>query len=192
LWGYASTWQIQKWMLIFIYWIEYRAPNEGARESTQGAKGVCNPTGGIIFYSLHILITNPWHQLLPHTVHPHIPHPLLLWQGGFLTSPTPATGYPYPDTSSLCRARQALSHGGQTKHPIKGRYSTYRQQLCGLHPLQLLGDPHGEWTAQAYVSSVVGDSFSEILYGTRLVHSVYFPEEFLSTLGPSIFPSTLP
>jgi hypothetical protein len=26
--------------------MEHRAPNEGAREITQGAKGVCNPIGG--------------------------------------------------------------------------------------------------------------------------------------------------
>jgi hypothetical protein len=26
--------------------MEHRAPNEGARESTQGAEGVCNPIGG--------------------------------------------------------------------------------------------------------------------------------------------------
>jgi hypothetical protein len=29
-----------------VYWMEHRAPNEGARESTQGAKGVCIPIGG--------------------------------------------------------------------------------------------------------------------------------------------------
>jgi hypothetical protein len=46
LWGYASAWQIQKWMLTVIYWMEHRAPNEGARESTQGPKGVCNPIKG--------------------------------------------------------------------------------------------------------------------------------------------------
>jgi hypothetical protein len=28
------------------YWMDHRAPNGGARESTQGAKGVCNPIGG--------------------------------------------------------------------------------------------------------------------------------------------------
>ena len=33
-------------MLIVIYRMEHRAPNGGARESTQGAKGVCNPIGG--------------------------------------------------------------------------------------------------------------------------------------------------
>ena len=46
LWGYANTWQIQNWMLTVIYWMEHRAPNEGARESTQGAEGVCNPKVG--------------------------------------------------------------------------------------------------------------------------------------------------
>jgi hypothetical protein len=30
------------------YWMEHRAPNGGARESTQGAKGVCNPIGATI------------------------------------------------------------------------------------------------------------------------------------------------
>jgi hypothetical protein len=35
-------------MLIDIYWIEHRALNGGARESTQGAEGVCNPIGGTI------------------------------------------------------------------------------------------------------------------------------------------------
>jgi hypothetical protein len=42
----ASAWQIQNWMLTVIYRMEHRAPNGGARESTQGAKGVCNPIGG--------------------------------------------------------------------------------------------------------------------------------------------------
>jgi hypothetical protein len=32
-------------MLTVLYWMEHRAPNERARESTQGAKGVCNPIG---------------------------------------------------------------------------------------------------------------------------------------------------
>jgi hypothetical protein len=44
----ASAWQIQKWMLIVIYWMEHRAPNGGVRKSTQGAKGVCNPIGRTI------------------------------------------------------------------------------------------------------------------------------------------------
>ena len=49
LWIYA--WQVQKWMLTVIYWMEHRAPNEGARESTQGAKGVCNPIGGTTIWT---------------------------------------------------------------------------------------------------------------------------------------------
>jgi hypothetical protein len=36
----------RKWMLTVIYKMEHRAPNGGARESTQGAEGVCNPIGG--------------------------------------------------------------------------------------------------------------------------------------------------
>jgi hypothetical protein len=47
-WG---SWQIQKWMLTVIYWMEYRAPNEGARESTQGTKGVCKSTGGTTIWT---------------------------------------------------------------------------------------------------------------------------------------------
>jgi hypothetical protein len=39
LWGFASAWQIQKWMLTVIYRMEHRAPNIGARESTQELKG---------------------------------------------------------------------------------------------------------------------------------------------------------
>jgi hypothetical protein len=46
LWGYTSAWQIQKWMLTVSYWMEHRAPSGWARESTQGAKEVCNPKGG--------------------------------------------------------------------------------------------------------------------------------------------------
>ena len=30
------------------FWMEHRAPKEGAREIIQGAEGVCNPIGGII------------------------------------------------------------------------------------------------------------------------------------------------
>ena len=44
--GSASAWQIQQWMLTAIHWTEYRVLNEGARESTQGAGGVCSPIGG--------------------------------------------------------------------------------------------------------------------------------------------------
>jgi hypothetical protein len=51
LWGYASAWQIQKWMLTVSYWMEHRAPNGGAREITQGAEGVCNPIGGTTIWT---------------------------------------------------------------------------------------------------------------------------------------------
>jgi hypothetical protein len=34
--------------LIVIFRMELRAPNGGARESTKGAEGVCNPVGGTI------------------------------------------------------------------------------------------------------------------------------------------------
>ena len=33
-------------MLTVRYWMDHRAPNGGARESTQGAKGICNSIGG--------------------------------------------------------------------------------------------------------------------------------------------------
>ena len=33
-------------MLTVSYWLDHRAPNRGARESTQGAKGNCNPIVG--------------------------------------------------------------------------------------------------------------------------------------------------
>jgi hypothetical protein len=36
---FASAWQIQKWMLIVISRMEHRAPNGGAKESTQEVKG---------------------------------------------------------------------------------------------------------------------------------------------------------
>ena len=51
IWGYASVWQIQKWMLTIIYWMEHRAPNGEARESTQGAEGVCSPIGGTTLWT---------------------------------------------------------------------------------------------------------------------------------------------
>jgi hypothetical protein len=50
-WSYASAWQIQKWMLTVIYWMEHRAPSEGPRESTHGANGVCNPIGGTTIWA---------------------------------------------------------------------------------------------------------------------------------------------
>ena len=44
--GSANAWQIQKWMFTVIHWTEHRVPNEGGRESIQGAEGVCSPIGG--------------------------------------------------------------------------------------------------------------------------------------------------
>jgi hypothetical protein len=41
-----GAWQTQKWILTVSYWMDNRAPNGGARESNQGAEGVCNPIGG--------------------------------------------------------------------------------------------------------------------------------------------------
>ena len=49
IWGYASAWQIEKCMLTDIYKLEHRSPNREARESTQGAEGVCNLIGGTIW-----------------------------------------------------------------------------------------------------------------------------------------------
>jgi hypothetical protein len=34
-------------MFTVSYWMDHRAPNGEARESTQGAKGICNPIGEI-------------------------------------------------------------------------------------------------------------------------------------------------
>ena len=51
LWGYASAWLIQKWVFTVIYRVEHTAPNGGARESTQGAEGVCNPIGGTTIWT---------------------------------------------------------------------------------------------------------------------------------------------
>jgi hypothetical protein len=49
--GSANAWQIQKWVLTAIHWMENRVPNEGARESTQGDGGVCSPIGGTIIWT---------------------------------------------------------------------------------------------------------------------------------------------
>jgi hypothetical protein len=51
IWGYASAWQIQKWMLTVIYKMEHRAPNGGARERTQRDEGVCNSIGGTTLWT---------------------------------------------------------------------------------------------------------------------------------------------
>jgi hypothetical protein len=51
LWGYAGAQQTQKWMLTVSYWMDHRVSNGGARESTQRAKGVCNPIGGTTIWT---------------------------------------------------------------------------------------------------------------------------------------------
>jgi hypothetical protein len=38
--AFVSAWKLQKWMLTIINRMEHKVPNEGARESTQGAKEV--------------------------------------------------------------------------------------------------------------------------------------------------------
>jgi hypothetical protein len=43
-------------MLTVIYWMEHRATNEGAKESTQGAKGVCNPIGGTTISTVPLVV----------------------------------------------------------------------------------------------------------------------------------------
>jgi hypothetical protein len=43
--GFASAWQIQKWMLTTIHLTEHRVSNEGARESIQGDEGVYSSMG---------------------------------------------------------------------------------------------------------------------------------------------------
>ena len=43
--GYARALLIQKWLFTVVYCMEHWAPNEGARENTQGDEGVCNPIG---------------------------------------------------------------------------------------------------------------------------------------------------
>jgi hypothetical protein len=45
LWDSAGALQTQKWTLIVSYWMDHRTPNGGARESTQGSGGICNPIG---------------------------------------------------------------------------------------------------------------------------------------------------
>jgi hypothetical protein len=49
--GKGNGIQTQKWMLTVIYWMDHRAPSGGARESTQGAKGICNPIGGTTIWT---------------------------------------------------------------------------------------------------------------------------------------------
>ena len=50
-WGYVKAQQTHKWSLAVSYWMDHRAPNGGARESTQWAKGICNPIGGTTIWT---------------------------------------------------------------------------------------------------------------------------------------------
>jgi hypothetical protein len=38
-------------MLTVSYWMDHRPPNGGARERTQGAKGICNPIGATALWT---------------------------------------------------------------------------------------------------------------------------------------------
>ena len=49
--GSARAWQIQKWVLTAIHWMEHRVPNEGAWERTQGPEGVCSLIGGTTIWT---------------------------------------------------------------------------------------------------------------------------------------------
>ena len=48
-------WRTEKWMLIAIHCTEHSISNEGARESTQGAEGVCSPIGGTTIWTKQYL-----------------------------------------------------------------------------------------------------------------------------------------
>ena len=45
-------------MFTAIHWMKHTIPNEGARESTQGAEGVCSPLGGLPV-TLELPVTKP-------------------------------------------------------------------------------------------------------------------------------------
>jgi hypothetical protein len=49
--GSVNASQTQRWILTAIHWTEHRIPNEGARERTQGAEGVCSPIGGTTMWT---------------------------------------------------------------------------------------------------------------------------------------------
>jgi hypothetical protein len=57
--GSASAWLIQKWMLTAIHWPKHRVPNEGARERTQGAEGVCSLLGGTTIWTSQYSQSSP-------------------------------------------------------------------------------------------------------------------------------------
>ena len=49
--GVYSGRSMSKALSTVSYWMDHRAPNGGARESTQGAKGICNPIGGTTLWA---------------------------------------------------------------------------------------------------------------------------------------------
>ena len=49
----CDTMQTQKWILTVSYWMDHWAPNGGARECTQRAKGICIPIGGTTLWTNH-------------------------------------------------------------------------------------------------------------------------------------------
>ena len=87
LWEYPGAEQTQKWMLAVNYWMDHQAPNGGARESTQGAGGICNPIGGTTIWTNQYppelvslaayvsedgLVGHQCYNLLTHRIWPHI------------------------------------------------------------------------------------------------------------------------
>jgi hypothetical protein len=47
----VAAWIGSYWRELFKKCEDHRAPNGGARESTQGAKGICNPIGGTTLWT---------------------------------------------------------------------------------------------------------------------------------------------
>ena len=60
--GSASAWQIWKWMLTTIHWMEHR-------ESIQGAEGVCSPIAGTTIWSNQYLQSSPGRNYQPKKTH---------------------------------------------------------------------------------------------------------------------------
>jgi hypothetical protein len=67
--GSATAWQIQKWMHAAIYWTKHRVPNEGARESSQDAEGVCSPLGGTTIWTHQYPQSSLWLNHQPKKIH---------------------------------------------------------------------------------------------------------------------------
>ena len=118
LWGYTSAWQIQKWILTVIYWMEHRVPNEGARESTQGTKRVCKPIGGTTIWTKQY----PWPD-------PQFTHSI------FLALTFPCTG-----AYDLCKTKD-LSFQWWLTRPSSPTYAT-RDTHSGGYWLVRIVVPH--------------------------------------------------